>query len=180
MFRCFRSFSPSVGDRDPVPACPRFPAGEDALTCAHTHTRTPAPQQLFVFCLHLFTHPAQGVDRLHNKGEGLGVKTGTFRAKSGDHRPITPLFSTDLPSPQKKITFTRLFTALKLGIRHPAQEKAPGGRKTRTYPIVFQSLNQHKFLSNRSRCAAIFLGLCSGFCTASHCAKHHSGGKQGG
>ena len=163
MFRCFRSFSPSVGDRDPVPACPRFPAGEDALTCAHTHTRTPAPQQLFVFCLHLFTHPAQGVDRLHNKGEGLGVKTGTFRAKSGDHRPITPLFSTALPSPRKKITFTRLFSASKLENGHLAQGKASVARKRRPYTIVIQALNQHKRLSKLSRCAAPFSAFASAF-----------------
>ena len=149
-FLSLRSFSPSVGDRDPVQACPHFPAGEDALTCA------PAPQQLFVFCLHLFTHPAQGVDTLHNKGEGLGVKTGTFRVKSGGYRPITPLFSTDLPSPQKKITFTRLFSASKLENGHLAQGKASKARKRRPYTTVIQVLNQHKCLSNLSRCAAIF------------------------
>ena len=155
------------------------PAFRRVKTLSRAHTRTPAPQQLFVFCLHLFTHPAQDVDRLHNKGEGLGVKTGTFQVKSGNHRPITPLFSTDLPSPRRKITFTRLFAASKLGNGHLAQGKASGARKTHPYTTVIQALDQHKCLPNPPRCAAIFLGLRIGLFAAPHCAKHHSSGKRG-
>ena len=173
MFRCASApFHPRSGTAIPFRRALRFPAGEDALTCAHTPTRTPAPQQLFVFCLHLFTYPAQGIDRLHNKGEGLGVKTGTFRVKSGNHRPITPLFSTDLPSPRRKITFTRLFAASKLGNGHLAQGKASGARKSSPYTIEIQALNQHKCLSNLSRCAAIFSAFASAF--SPHCAAQNT------
>ena len=140
-----------------------FPSGEAALTFARVRARAPAPQQLFVFCLHLFTHPTQVVDRLHNKGEGLAAKTGAFRAKSGNHRPITPLFSTDSPSPRKKITFTRLFAVSKLGNGCLAQEKVSGARITHPYTIVIQPLNQYKRLSNLSRCAAIFSAFASAF-----------------
>ena len=161
---------------------PPLPPGKAALPFAHAHTRTPAPQQLFVFCLHLFTHPEQDVDRLHNKGEGLGVKTGTFLVKSGDHRPIIPLFSTDSPSLRKKITFTRLFAASKLGNGHLAQGKASGARKTHPYTTVIQALNQHKCLSNLSRCAAIFSVFVSTFSlhhTAQETAAEASKGCEG-
>ena len=133
------------------------------LSHSRARIRAPAPKQLFVFCLHLFTHPAQDVDRLHNKSEGLGVKIGTFRAKSGDHRPIMPLFSSDLPSPRRKITFTRLFAASELENGHLAQGKASVARKRRPYTTVIQALNQHKRLSNLSRCAAIFSVFKSAF-----------------
>lgn len=164
MFRCASAlFRPRPGSAIPFRRALRFPAGEGALTCARTRVCAPSPQQLFVFCLHRFTHLAQTADRLHNKGEGLGVKTGTFRVKSGDLRPITPLFSTDFPSPRRKITFTRLLAASKLGNGHLAQGKASGARKRHPYTTVIQALNQHKYLSNLSRCAAIFSAFASAF-----------------
>ena len=180
MFRCASApFRPRSGSAIPFRRTLRFPADEGALTCARTRVCAPAPQQLFVFCLHRFTHLAQTADRLHNKGEDFLRKLGRFRAKSGNHRPITPLFSTDLPSPRRK-THSHAFSrrrnwgtsTLRTGIRREHERSHP-------YSTVIQLLNHRKRLSNPPRCAAIFLGFCIGLFAASRCAKHDSGGKQG-
>ena len=135
------------------------PAFRRVKTLSRAHTRIRAHLRLSSFSFFAFTSSPTLRKTLTDctiRVKAWGVKTGTFRAKSGDHRPITPLFSTDLPSPRRKITFTRLFSVSKLGNGHLAQGKASEARKRRPYTTVIQVLNQHKCLSNLSRCAAIF------------------------
>ena len=142
------------------------PAFRRVKTLSRAHTRIRAHLRLSSFSFFAFTSSPTLRKTLTDctiRVKAWGVKTGTFRAKSGDHRPITPLFSTDLPSPRRKITFTRLFSASKLGNGHLAQGKASRARKRHPYTTVIQALNQHKRLSKLSRCAAPFSAFASAF-----------------
>ena len=94
----------------------------------------------------------------------MGVKTGAFRAKSGSRRSIIPLFSTDSPSPREKTTFTRLFTALKLGDQTPCAGKNAGRAKEHTHILLSFSylistnvcLTHHDALRFSSAFASVF------------------------